>query len=378
MNVIFLCKRQYTGKDVIDDEYGRLYRIPYELSKKGINVSCYSLSYQKKGYSRTTKAPNLDWTSIDFNLFHPQSLFRLKKEILDQIYKNTADIIITSSDVIHLGVAKYISNKTGLPLVTDLYDNYASFGLMKLPFMHSIYTSTLKHSSAVVCVSQPLANHIKQYCNDRCEVLTVENAVDHSIFKPLPMSISRKKLGLPDKVKLVGTAGALYNSRGIRTLFDAFRLILMENPDIHLVLAGRISGEVQLPVDKNVHYIGGLVHSDVSYFYNALDVAIICLTSSDFGDYCYPQKATEIIACKRPLVSSSVGVMKNLLKEYPQCLSDDGDAEMLARRIVEQLDNKTIPDIVVPSWAEQTNKIADMLVKVCTKQNSPENTEIRH
>jgi len=36
MKIAFLCKRRYMDKDVVADRYGRLYEIPYQLSRLGI------------------------------------------------------------------------------------------------------------------------------------------------------------------------------------------------------------------------------------------------------------------------------------------------------------------------------------------------------
>ena len=33
MKILFLAKRQYTAKDLLDDQFGRLFEIPKELAK---------------------------------------------------------------------------------------------------------------------------------------------------------------------------------------------------------------------------------------------------------------------------------------------------------------------------------------------------------
>jgi glycosyltransferase involved in cell wall biosynthesis len=213
-------------------------------------------------------------------------------------------------------------------------------------------------------VSKPLSEHIENYCRKACIIEVVENAVDYSVFKPMPKSASRKKLSLPEGAVLIGTAGALSENRGIGVLYRAYQLLLSDNSDIHLVLAGRRSKKVPIPDFGNIHYLGELAHSDIAHFYNALDVAIVALTESAFGRYCFPQKACEILACKRPLVSTSVGVMKDLLKGYPECLFEDGKFEMLAEKIMGQLNKAVVPDVVVPDWADQARKIKILVERV--------------
>ena len=361
MNIIFLCKRQYTGKDVLDDRYGRMYEIPLELSRSGINVSCFSISYRSKGNFHENISTGLDWVSYDFNLSHPGGIFRLIRELFIRVETCKPVAILAGSDIIHLAIGNYVSQKTNIPLISDLYDNFESFGLSRLPFMKFIYRKALKSSSVVTCVSKPLSEYVNSYCSVACQIEVIENAVDHAVFKPLPKQESRTKLSLPEDAILIGTAGALSENRDIGVLYRAYEIVLAKKPEVHLVLAGRTSDKVSIPEHQNVHYLGELEHRSVADFYNALDLAIVPLTDSAFGRYCYPLKACEILSCRTPLVASSVGVMTEMLKDYPECLFDDRDAEMLAERILNQLNVPVVPDIEIHSWAEQSVKLKGLI-----------------
>jgi hypothetical protein len=145
------------GKDVLDDRYGRMFEIPLELSRRGLDVSCFSLSYHRRGYCRKNISSHLEWTGIDFNLSHPHGLYQFIREILNHVRVSKTAVIIATSDIVHLGIGSYVSYKTGLPLISDLYDNFESYGMYKLPFMHTIYRNALMKSSAVTCVSKPLS-----------------------------------------------------------------------------------------------------------------------------------------------------------------------------------------------------------------------------
>lgn len=361
MNIVYLCKRQYMGKDVLDDRYGRMFETPLEFSRQGLDVSCFSLSYRNRGYCSTYLNSHLEWTSFDFNTVYPLGLYRIVQAVLNHVRVSKSASIIATSDIIHLGIGSYISHKTGVPLISDIYDNFESYGMYKLPFMQTVYRNALKKSRAVTCVSKPLSEYIEKYCSKACKIEVIENAVDHSVFKPLPKMDSRRKLSLPEDVILIGTAGALSKSRDIGVLYHAYKLLQSNRSDIHLVLAGRRSIKVPIPDYGNIHYLGELDHNDISCFYNALDIAIVPLTDSAFGRYCFPQKACEILACKRPLVSSSVGVMKDLLRDYPECLYDDGNIEMLFEKILGQLNRATVPNVLVPDWTDQARKIMKLI-----------------
>jgi len=358
------------GKDVLDDRYGRMYEMPLELSRSDVNVSCFSLSYRSKGYFHENITSGLEWVSVDFNQSHPGGIFSLLREIFKRVKISKPVAIIATSDIIHLAIGQYVSQKTGIPLISDLYDNFESYGMSRLPFMNSLYRKALKKSSVVTCVSEPLSDYVIKFCSADCQIDVIENAVDHAVFKPLPRQQSRTKLSLPEGATLIGTAGALSENRDIGVLYRAFKIVLAKSPEVHLVLAGRSSDKVPIPEHRNVHYLGELEHCRVADLYNdhrvadlynALDLAIVPLTDSIFGKYCYPQKACEILACKRPLLASSVGVMTDMLKDYPECLFNDGDAEMLAERILDQINDPVLPEIAIHSWADQSAKMKKMI-----------------
>jgi glycosyltransferase involved in cell wall biosynthesis len=364
MNVIFLCKRQYTRKDVINDKFGRLWHFPYELSIAGINVDCFSLSYRRRGYSQIKINDNQTWTSIDTGLLVVPALYQMIRKVIKVIRLKSPCIIISSSDVIHLAIASYLSKKCSVPLVIDLYDNYESFGFTKFPMMKRIYRNAIRQSDAVICVTRQLSERVGRYCGQGIKPLVITNATDKSLFRPMDKEACRSVLGLPSAGFFIGTAGALDESRDIRVLYKAYERLLSEGLDIHLVLAGKISSKNAMPDMKNVHYLGELAHTDVAQLYNSLDVAVIHLTDNEFGRYCFPQKAYEILACRRPVVASAVGVMQDLFSDYPECLYDDGNVEMLVKALCGQMTRPTFPEIPVPEWKDQREKLFEVLHRI--------------
>ena len=67
-NILFISKRQYTQKDLLDDKYGRLWEIPKGLSKIGFNIKGICLSYKKKRTGIIYAEPIL-WESVNVGNF---------------------------------------------------------------------------------------------------------------------------------------------------------------------------------------------------------------------------------------------------------------------------------------------------------------------
>ena len=99
-------------------------------------------------------------------------------------------------------------------------------------------------------------------------------------------------------------------------------------------------------------------------FYSSLDMAVICYRHSAQGEYSFPQKAYEIIACRVPLVAAAVGSMNELLRKYPPCLYEAEDSTSLAGAIQHQLQAKTIVETPVPSWADSAKILSDFFQQI--------------
>ena len=108
----------------------------------------------------------------------------------------------------------------------------------------------------------------------------------------------------------------------------------------------------------------------VAMVYGALDLGVICNTDSPFGRYCYPQKFFEMLACKTPVISASVGVLHDMLDKYPYALYQPDNPDLLALGIQNLLANPRVPDLKVPEWQDRVEELEFYLVKI-TQANNP-------
>ncbi|MGB9499232.1 MAG: glycosyltransferase [Dissulfuribacterales bacterium] len=174
----------------------------------------------------------------------------------------------------------------------------------------------------------------------------------------------RQRLNLPQDATLIGVSGAISRSRDIETVFSAFEILNKKIPDSYMVLAGPKDSDLYIPDNKNILYLGVQPHDIIPSVIASLDLSIICNKDSSFGRFCFPLKFVETIACHTPLIASSVGVTKSMLKDYVDLLFDPGNSSQLSEAMLFQLKNKIIPDISINSWeniAEQLNDQIDEL-----------------
>ncbi len=127
------------------------------------------------------------------------------------------------------------------------------------------------------------------------------------------------------------------------------------------VVAGYLDEDCPLPHRPFVHYIGTLPHSDMSYFYSAVDVVIVPLSNTRFGYYAFPQKAYEVLACGRPAVAADVGALALLFEMKPEVLYDPDAPESLASAVERQLRSPSVLDVEIPTWSDQAETLAAFL-----------------
>ena len=339
MRILVMCKRQYTGRDLLDDQYGRLFEIPECLARNGEIVKGITLSYRKKSEGMI-RHKCVEWHSLNGIPFSPISSYK-HFQLIDSVIKSfSPDVIWVSSDAYQVLMASYVSKLHGIPLVVDLYDNYESFLMTKLPFLKKIFRRAYTSATGITVVTDMLRDFIFEKSTAALpEVCVIGNGINGDVFFPQDKIDSRSFLKLPIDAKLIGTAGALDASRGISTLLRAFEEIQKIRKDVWLVLAGPYDSELSSIKSDNFIYLGNLKSSLVKHIFNALDIAVICNQDSAFGRYCYPQKFDEINACGTLCLASAVGEMPKLLLHKPEHLFSVNSSSDLTEKILNLLEN---------------------------------------
>ena len=366
MRILFLTKRVSTGKDLLVDRCGRLHELCTALVDHGHEVTGVCYSYHKGLPEPSGNNGKVNWYSYGPVRGNLSGLVNYWQNLHKIVRQHEPEIIIGASDSLHVIAAALLGRRYRIPYVVDLYDNFESFGLTRLPLMRYGFRTAVKHARAVSVVSDELAGYVGKKYRPQSAVKVIENAVPGEVFHPMDKQDARRKLNLPTTGILIGTAGALDASRGIDVLYQAFLSLADDNENLHLVLAGRVDGQPPIPHHDRVHYLGELDYEQVPLFLNSLDIGVICNLPDAFGSFCFPQKLFEMLACKIPVVATNVGAMKRLFRGYPQNLFEPGDVQGLAVAIVSQMQNPVVPPLTVPTWADKGRQLDEMISEAVT------------
>jgi teichuronic acid biosynthesis glycosyltransferase TuaC len=359
VKIQYFSKRFYMNQDLIKNRYGRIYAHCSELSKLGHQVKTECLAYYPSDDCIETHSDKLHWRSRYLGRLFWKLPFIILK-LLNKSKNQNADVFVGASDHIHIAIAYLASRAAKKPLVVDLYDNFESFGIGKIPGLNYVLRHCLSKAQLITCVSPALTQRIQSML-PHAKVITLLSTVDRNQFKAQNKRKCRQEFKLPVDKVLVGCAGNLRRMMGIDLVYEAFKIISTRKPDVHFVLAGPEDENCPVPKLDNSHYLGMLPHETVPSLLCCLDVGIVYQSNSGYGHYAFPQKALEVAACQIPMVAANVGSIPLIFHDIAQYLYDCDSANSLAQCILAQIEDRQLTHITFDDWQSQSEKLADLL-----------------
>ncbi len=360
-----MTKRRYMGKDLLGDRYGRYFEIPEELAKRGHVVSGLTLAYRKP--SAAGHDPMLThWESRRLTPVVPVSLAKYRAHLHRIIHEMRPDVIWAGSDALHAILGAHAAHIGRIPLVIDLYDNYEAYGLTNFPGIRPLFIRSCRKANAITVVGRRLKRYISTAYEKHADTIhVIENAINGDLFRKYDRQAARGLLKLPSTGKLIGTAGALTESRGIGSLIEAFLRIAGSTDDTFLVVAGPRDRFIERFSHERIIDLGMLPLDKVPLLFSALDVAVVCNKYSVFAEYCFPQKFYEIVACGTPVVAADVGEMQDFLENDRELLFDPGSSVDLERAILKQIHYPSPVQLSeVPTWRTRAALVETALESV--------------
>lgn len=375
MNILVLTKRQYMGKDLLDDRFGRFREFPLELAKLGHEVRGVCLSYRQRTQglikdSDLDSPVSVSWFALNLGRLVIPGLVQYRLQVKKLLKNFMPDLIWACSDSFHVVFGIWMARLYRTKCVVDLYDNFEAFPATRLTGILPLFKRALHNADGITCFSKRLVDHILHHYG-RNNSITVESGVRTDLFYPQDRTECRRCLGLPQDAKIIGTAGALYRNRDIDSLFRGFELLAAQDNRIHLAIAGPRQRGFKIPNEPRVHDFGNLPSDKVPLLINALDVAVSCYRDSEIGRYSFPQKVYEIMACQTPIVSAAVGTMIDLLSPHPECLFEPDSPESLAQAVRLQLKQPTRINHKVPSWSDEAKQLERFFLAILAAKKSP-------
>lgn len=366
MRVLVLTKRRTSGKDLLDERFGRVYELTRWMAVDGHEIRGIALGYRgEQEISEQCPDPGLptfQWQAQSIPRATPwQILPRLRSAAASA----EPQVLWCSGDAIQALLARYLSDRLKLPLVIDLYDNYEAFWITRIPGLLQAFRRAVRHAEGVTCVSAPLDEMIRSAYRRSGPTLVIENGVNPGAFDTVSRREARTSFGLDPRSLLIGTAGSLRERSGISTLLEAYDRVRTVHSNARLVLAGPLDAGASPPSGAGITYLGTLPHERMPFLFRALDIAVVCNRNTRFGRYCYPLKLPEIVAAGIPVAVPDLPVLRGLVGAGSVPLYEPEDSASLASTLLDLAAGKG-PAFPTPrSWQALSSSLTGFLGERC-------------
>ena len=289
--------------------------------------------------------------------------------------RSTSNVIAYGRDL----AAMMWTSLLGVPTGFELHDAPSSIQL--------IYLRQLIRGRGFRClvtISKPLKElYIDQLGLSEDKIKVEADAVDMARFENLPSSTdARQQLQLNPQQFTIGYAGSLYDGRGINIILELAQIF----PEIHFLLVGGNPEQVESLQQKtasqnilNITFIGFVSNTQLPLYLAASDILLMPYqnTIRTFGNvgnitrWISPMKMFEYMAANRPMISSDLPVLREVLNENNAILITADNVQDWAeaiRKLYDEADyasalaNKAREDVLYYTWNKRVQRILQHLM----------------
>jgi glycogen(starch) synthase len=326
-------------------------------SPKQINCTLAEEDADGLHFYRTSPPTGLD---SQLPVLNQWALMRAsERRLLELAQQLKPDVLHAHSPVLNAWPAIHVGRKLGIPVVYEIrafWEDAAvdhgtqTEGSLRYRLTRELETRAVRQADQVVTICAGLRGDLVARGIAAGKIGVVPNAVDIEYFSlgGAADPVLKEKLGLTD-CRVIGFLGSFYAYEGLDLLIQALPRILERRPDVRLLLVGGGPQEanlkaqaVRLNVADKVVFVGRVPHSEVSKYYDLVDLLAYPRHPMRLTELVTPLKPLEAMAQGHLLIASDVGGHRELIEDgRTGVLFRAGDVEALA---VKALATLGLPD----------------------------------
>ena len=242
--------------------------------KVGMNVAPYTLARAALPTIRKLISEGYDFDLIDAHYYYPDGV-----------------------------AASFIAKALGKPFVVTARGTDLNL-IPEYEKPRKLILETAERASASIGVCKALMDRLAELGADPAKLHTLRNGVDLERFKPVDRKLARQQLGLPADQRIFISVGHLVERKGnhiaieaMVKLSESLLLVAGSGPEL-----GRLQQlATQLGVDDRVRFVGQIANDQLSTWYSAADVLILCSSREGWANV-----LLESMACGTPVVATNI------------------------------------------------------------------------
>ena len=194
-------------------------------------------------------------------------------------------------------------------------------GSEQYKFVENMEAKAAKDATAVICITQALADEMVRRGVERDKITLVHNGVHVDRFTPRKRDNElAKELGLQEQV-IIGYVGSIVGYEGLNMLVDAAEILQHRNILNFTMLiigdgAALESLEDQVsdsPASRHFIFTGRVPHEDVERYYSLIDIAPFPRLSQPVTEMVSPLKPFEAMAMEKLVIASNVAALEEIV-----------------------------------------------------------------
>lgn len=230
----------------------------------------------------------------------------------------------------------------------------------------------IKRAKKVIVITKKLKEDLINYSLSAEKILIAPIGVDLDEFNiKESQKECRGKLNLPLDKKIIGYVGQLKTlgeEKGIDDLIEAMKIV---KRTLCLVGGQNFDQYKKLAKELDVIFVGHVQHKLIPYYLKSFDVLVMPFPRlKHYLYYMSPLKMFEYMAAQRPIVTSDLPSIREILNENNAILVQPNNPQSLARGIETALKNtdfsakiskKAFEDAQKYTWSKRAQKIINFL-----------------
>lgn len=243
-----------------------------------------------------------------------------------------------------------------------------------LPVRLKKYKKRLDKCLAITVLTKQMKNKIAEVGISGDKILVSPDAVDLSIFDiNISKQEARKQLGLPKDKFLLGYTGSLKTKDMDKGVADILKALKSLGEDLKFVAVGGNEREIKYyeklarenNVDSRVKFLERVTPERLAVYQKAFDILMMPFPKTEhFSYYMSPLKMFEYMAAKRPILTTDLPTIREVLDETMAYLAEPNNPESIVRGV---------KYIMAKAESEEMSQAAYNEVKKYTWQKRAEN-----
>lgn len=262
------------------------------------------------------------------------------------------------------------ARRAGVPLVAGARGSDLR---VRDPVSRLLTRPVLRGAERILVVSEDLGRvAATTYGADPARIRVVPNGCDAALFRPADRASARSALGVDGDARLVLYVGRLVAEKGLRELLDAACMLASRTPGLELVLVGdgplrpELASRIASLRGPRVRLVGAQDPARVAEWMAAADV--VTLPSYSEG---HPNVLVEALACGRPVVTTNVGGIPEVVDAGCGRLVPPRDAAALADALHETLAGEWDESTLAARFSRSWTRVAEDTLHACEEAAGP-------